>query len=163
MSADQQTESVWDYPRPPALRALNASVEVQLGGQRIAHSDAAFEVLETSHPPTVYLPRGAFVDGALEPVGGRTLCEFKGQAAYFDVLGGDGDQRVRAPRAAWHYPKPVPAFAELVDHVAVMPGAMDACWIDGEAVQAQEGDFYGGWITAKLRGPFKGAPGTRGW
>lgn len=169
MSADQQassppqSESVWDYPRPPALRRLNQTVQIELGGQRIAESDAAYEVLETSHPPTVYLPRSAFVEGALEPVKGRTMCEFKGQAAYFDVVGGEGNGQVRAPRAAWHYPTPVAAFAELKDHVAVMPGAMDACWIAGERVQAQDGDFYGGWITAKLRGPFKGAPGTLGW
>lgn len=169
MSADQQSssqpqsESVWDYPRPPALRRLNATVQIELGGERIAQSDAAYEVLETSHPPTVYLPRSAFVEGALEPVTGRTMCEFKGQAAYFDVVGGEGAQRARAARAAWHYPTPVPAFAQLLDHVAVMPGAMDACFVTGERVQAQDGDFYGGWITSKLRGPFKGAPGTLGW
>ena len=113
MSADQQassppqSESVWDYPRPPALRRLNQTVQIELGGQRIAESDAAYEVLETSHPPTVYLPRSAFVEGALEPVKGRTMCEFKGQAAYFDVVGGEGNGQVRAPRAAWHYPTPV--------------------------------------------------------
>ena len=163
MAAPKAVESVWDYPRPPALRRLNQTVQIELGGRRIAESTAAYEVLETSHPPTVYLPRSAFVEGALEPVKGRTMCEFKGQAAYFDVIGGDGEQQVRASRAAWHYPTPVSAFAELKDHVAVMPGAMDACWVAGELVQAQDGDFYGGWITKKLRGPFKGAPGTLGW
>ncbi|MEA2694295.1 MAG: hypothetical protein QOJ16_3682 [Acidobacteriota bacterium] len=41
--------------------------------------------------------------------------------------------------------------------------AMEACFVDGERVQAQEGDFYGGWITKEIVGPFKGAPGTGGW
>jgi hypothetical protein len=40
---------------------------------------------------------------------------------------------------------------------------MDACYLDDELVTPQEGDFYGGWITSEIAGPFKGAPGTRGW
>jgi len=30
-------------------------------------------------------------------------------------------------------------------------------------VHAQESDFYGGWITSDIEGPFKGGPGTSGW
>jgi hypothetical protein len=40
---------------------------------------------------------------------------------------------------------------------------MEACYVDGERVQAQDGDFYGGWITGGIVGPFKGRPGTVGW
>ena len=152
-------ESVWDYPRPPAVREVRERIEVWFAGERIAHCDTAIQVLETSHPPTYYLPRDAFSPGVLEPVDGSTWCEFKGRAAYFDVVVGDR----RAQRAAWHYPEPVAGYAALVDHVAVMPGVMDRCVVDGEVVVPQEGGFYGGWITSRVTGPFKGAPGTRGW
>ena len=97
--------------------------------------------------------------GALLPAAGSSFCEWKGHAAYLDVVGGG----VTAPRAAWFYPEPVAAFAALRDHVAVYPGRMEACVVGDERVRAQEGDFYGGWITDEVVGPFKGAPGTRGW
>lgn len=152
-------ESVWDFPRPPALRSTDELVEVDFGGRVIASTRAALQVLETSHPPTYYLPRSAFDDGVLVPVEGRTFCEFKGAADYFDVVVGES----RASRAAWHYPHPTKRFEAIVDHVAVMPSLMEQCRVDGEVVRLQEGGFYGGWITSKVSGPFKGAPGTTGW
>lgn len=154
-----RVESVWDYPRPPAVRAVNEHVEVWFGGALVASTRAGLQVLETSHPPTYYLPKAEFRSGTLVPVPGTTFCEFKGHAEYFDVVVGERS----APRAGWHYPDAVGAYAVLRDHVAVMPGAMDRCTVDGEVARAQEGGFYGGWITSRVRGPFKGAPGTRGW
>ena len=130
-----------------------------LGGETIADTTGALRVLETSHPPAFYLPRGDVAPGALVPAAGSSFCEWKGHAAYLDVVGGD----VTAPRAAWFYPEPVAAFAALRDHVAVYPGRMEACFVGDERVRAQEGDFYGGWITDEVVGPFKGAPGTWGW
>ncbi len=47
--------------------------------------------------------------------------------------------------------------------MAPYPGRMDSCEVDGEQVTFQEGDFYGGWITRQIVGPFKGGPGTAGW
>jgi len=152
-------ESVWDYPRPPAVRRCERTVRLELGGVVIAESGRALRVLETSHPPTLYLPLDDVAAGVLAPVAGSSFCEFKGRAVYFDVAAGG---RV-AERAAWHYPEPDPAYAALLGHVSFYPGRMDACWLDDERVQAQDGDFYGGWITADLVGPFKGAPGTLGW
>ena len=152
-------ESVWDYPRPPAVDPSDELVEVQLGGEVVARTRSSLRVLETSHPPTYYLPLDAFVDGALVPVQGSTVCEWKGRAAYFDVVGGG----LRAARAAWTYPEPVATYAVLAGHVAVMPGLVDACLVDGERVRAQEGGFYGGWITDRVVGPFKGGPGSWGW
>jgi len=152
-------ESVWDYPRPPAVEPTDELVEVVLGGEVVAHTRTALRVLETSHPPTYYLPLDAFVDGALVPAPGSTVCEWKGRASYFDVAAGGR----RALRAAWHYPDPVPAYAVLAGHVAVMPALVDACFVDGEQVRAQEGGFYGGWVTDRLVGPFKGGPGSWGW
>lgn len=152
-------ESVWDYPRPPRVEPSSEQVEVVLGGRLVARTSRSLRVLETSHPPAYYLPLEAFADGALVPVRGTTFCEFKGTASYFDVVGG-GET---APRAAWTYRSPSPGYAAIKDQVALMPGAMDRCTVDGEIVQPQEGGFYGGWITTRVVGPFKGSPGTSGW
>jgi len=152
-------ESVWDYPRPPALVRSEEHVEMVLGGEVVAATDLSWRVLETSHPPTYYLPRSAFVAGSLRTARGGSFCEWKGQASYLDVIGGD----VIAARAGWYYPVPTAPFAALVDHVAVYPGLMDRCTVDGEVVRAQPGGFYGGWVTSRVVGPFKGEPGTMGW
>ena len=152
-------DSVWDYPRPPRLERTTHDIEVVLGGQVIAWTRAALRVLETSHPPTYYLPMSGFVEGALRPAGGGSLCEWKGRASYVDILGGDAV----AERAGWFYPSPTSAFAGIVDHVALYPGLMDRCTLDGEVVLAQPGGFYGGWVTSTVAGPFKGSPGTMGW
>ncbi len=152
-------ESVWDYPRPPRLEPTGELVEVVLGGVVVARSTRALRVLETSHPPTYYLPAGDFLPGALRPAAGTSWCEWKGQAAYLDVVGGD----VVAERAGWTYPRPQPPYEALAGHVAVYPGRMDRCTVDGETVRPQPGDFYGGWITSRVAGPFKGEPGTRFW
>lgn len=152
-------ESVWDYPRPPRLEHRDERVVVRLGGEVVADTSHPIRVLETSHPPVYYLPRSSFADGALARAEGRSLCEFKGQAGYLDIRGGGAV----APRAGWFYAEPWAGFTDLIDHVAIYPGAMESCEIDGEIVRAQEGDFYGGWITSSVVGPFKGAPGTMGW
>ena len=152
-------ESVWDYPRPPVIRASDEQIVIVLGGVEICETNTSVRVLETSHPPTYYLPRTAFLDGALVPAGGRSFCEWKGEASYLDVVGGD---KV-ASRAAWYYPSPEPTYAALRGHVAVYAGAMDRCLVDGELVAPQPGGFYGGWITSTVSGPFKGVPGSSGW
>jgi uncharacterized protein (DUF427 family) len=152
-------ESVWDYPRPPRVEPCARRVRVVLGGVTIVDSIAALRVLETSHPPGIYVPPADVTVGALRPVSRRTVCEFKGTAAYFDVAGGD---RV-APAAAWAYRDPRPGVEALRDHLSFYPGPMDRCLLDEEPVTAQAGDFYGGWITADVQGPFKGGRGTLGW
>jgi uncharacterized protein (DUF427 family) len=152
-------ESVWDYPRPPRVEPSHERVEVWLGEVRIAASTRSLRVLETSHPPTYYLPVDDFQPGALLATEGSSWCEFKGRATYFDVHGSDAV----APRAAWSYPTPSPGFERIAGYVAVMPGAMERCTVDGEVVRAQEGGFYGGWITARVVGPFKGGPSSLGW
>ncbi|AQP43588.1 DUF427 domain-containing protein [Tessaracoccus flavus] len=152
-------ESVWDYPRPPTLRRCSLPIEVILGGEIVFRGNESLQVLETSHPPTYYLPRSGFVPGALTPAPGGSFCEWKGAAKYLDVHGGEAT----ASAAAWYYPTPTAGFADLVDHVALYPGAMDACFVDGERVIPQPGGFYGGWITSSVAGPFKGTPGSMGW
>lgn len=158
--------SVWDFPRPPAVEQWHEHVEVLLGGQRVAVTDEAWCVLETSHPPTYYLPRTSFADGVLqESPGGETLCEWKGVATYLDVVVArrEGGDPVVARRAAWTYPAPTPAYAMLRDHVAIYPSLMDSCLVDGQPVRPQPGGFYGGWVTPRVVGPFKGSPGTLAW
>ena len=152
-------ESVWDYPRPPALVACLHRVRVILDGATLADSGRAIRVLETSHPPTFYLPPGDVDMLRLHEVPGSSLCEWKGLASYYDVPGA----RAMRPRVAWTYHEPTPAFRQIADYIAFYPQAMDACYVGEERVQAQEGDFYGGWITSSIRGPFKGGIGTMGW
>lgn len=152
-------ESVWDYPRPPRLERTRAHLVVVLGGVTIADSRDAYRVLETSHPPNYYFPPGDVAGGAVSPSARGSWCEFKGRASYWTVQGGD---RTEAD-AAWSYETPSAAFAPIKDHLAFYAGRMDACFVDGERVTPQPGAFYGGWITAAVAGPFKGAPGSRGW
>jgi uncharacterized protein (DUF427 family) len=151
--------SVWDHPRPPVLVADPRTVLVRFGGV-VCRTSAALTVLETSHPPTWYLPVADFAPGSLRPAPGGSVCEWKGRAAYLDLVSPDG--RV-APAAAWTYPSPAPAFAALADHVALYAAAADEVTVAGEVVRAQPGGFYGGWVTDDVVGPFKGGPGSTGW
>jgi uncharacterized protein (DUF427 family) len=154
-------ESVWDYPRPPRLARTDAHVVVEFGGGTIADTRHAWRVLETSHPPVFALPRDDIGEGVLQANPRRTVCEFKGLAAYFDVVGLDGSV---ALAAAWTYPDPTAGYEPLADLVSFYPGQMDRCLVDDEEVQAVQGDFYGGWVTAAVVGPFKGAePGSARW
>ena len=151
-------ESVWDYPRPPRLERVGQRLRVVLGGITVADTTDGWRVLETSHPPTYYLPRDAFTCAA-DPARGASLCEWKGAARFWTLSAGG---RV-AEAVAWSYPNPTPAFAPIRDHLALYAGRVDACFVGDEQVTPQPGGFYGGWITANLTGPFKGAPGTMGW
>ncbi|MGW1728082.1 DUF427 domain-containing protein [Streptomyces sp. NPDC002306] len=152
-------ESVWDYPRPPALRRDPRRIVVECDGETIADTAAALKILETSHPPVFYVPPGDVRTDLLRPASRRTWCEWKGSARYWDIVVGC-DIR---PLAAWSYPAPRPPYEELVDHFAFYAGRVDSCVVDGYTVQPQEGDFYGGWITPEVRGPFKGGAHTLGW
>ena len=153
-------ESVWDYPRPPATDASGEHVLVEVAGRTLADTHDPVRVLETSHPPTYYLPRDDVDMALLRPNPRRTLCEFKGQAVYFDLV--VGDRVVEA--AAWSYPDPTPRFEAIRGHIALYPQAADRITVDGEEVRAVQGDFYGGWVTSRVVGPFKGeVVGSRFW
>ncbi|MDX1520651.1 MAG: DUF427 domain-containing protein, partial [Anaerolineae bacterium] len=149
----------WDYPRPPRLEDSTKHIQIVFNGITIADTRRAKRVLETSHPPVYYIPPEDIALEYLTPTSRASWCEWKGQAAYYTVT--VGDQQV--PNGAWYYPSPTASFATLKNYVAFYPGQMDACYVNGELVQSQEGDFYGGWITKEIVGPFKGAAGTRGW
>ncbi|HET8859616.1 DUF427 domain-containing protein [Marivirga sp.] len=152
-------ESVWDYPRPPAVEAVTEHLRIVFNGEVIADTNKSFRVLETSHPPTYYLPISCFKKGTLIEGTHSTICEFKGVSFYYDIK---HSEKV-ALNAAWGYPTPKGKFSVIKDHVAVYAHRMDACYVGDEKVSPQEGDFYGGWITSKVVGPFKGIEGSWGW
>jgi uncharacterized protein (DUF427 family) len=152
-------ENVWDYPRPPALEPVAKPIRIIFAGIVIAETEAAFRVLETSHPPVYYLPPDGFIANSLVAASGSSFCEWKGTAVYWTIQAGGRS----ALAAGWSYPSPTPRFLPIRDHVAVYAGKMDACFVGDEQVTPQPGGFYGGWITSDLTGPFKGVPGSRGW
>ena len=153
-------ESVWDYPRPPRVAACSDDVRVLVAGQEIANSQRTYRVLETSHPPVYYLPPEDINMELLERAAGkRSFCEWKGSAAYWNFKG--IDQNITS--IAWSYPDPSERFLPIKEYLAFYPSKVDEAYVNGERVQAQEGDFYGGWITDKIVGPFKGGAGTWGW
>lgn len=152
-------ESVWDYPRPPKLEPTKKHLKIVFGGETIAETNLAFRVLETSHPPVYYFPPEDVRIKFLTLNSNSSFCEWKGRAGYYAIeVGGK-----RIQNAAWFYAHPTNNFAEIKNHIAFYPSKMDACWVDGELVKTQAGDFYGGWITKDIVGPFKGGAGTWGW
>ena len=153
-------ESVWDYPRPPRLEPTAARVRVVHGGHVVADTRRALRVLETSQPPAFYLPPDDVDLDVLAPSATRTFCEWKGSASYVDL---EVPGTARVADAAWRYDQPTPAFAAIAGFLAFYAQRVDACFVDDEQVQANAGDFYGGWITSKVVGPFKGGAGTWGW
>jgi len=151
-------ESVWDYPRPPAVMPERRALRVFASGREIANTKRALRVLETASPPTFYLPPDDVRREALEPAAGRSRCEWKGEARYW-TLRLDG---LSIERVAWSYPDPFPGFEPIRDWLVFYPGELD-CFVGAERATAQPGGLYGGWVTAALVGPWKGEPGTESW
>lgn len=152
-------ESVWDYPRPPIAVATHDRVRVVHHGITIADTTRAIRVLETSQPPAFYLPKDDIAMEHLRRTASTTQCEWKGAATYWSLDIGDSS----VPDAAWSYEAPVPAFATIAGHLAFYARKVDECWVGDERVVANPGSFYGGWITSRVVGPFKGDPGTSHW
>ena len=152
-------ESVWDYPRPPKLELTRKTIEIYFNNVMVARTNAAYRVLETSHPPNYYLPLADINSDYLEDSEWMTSCEFKGQGSYYHLK--VGNQKIE--NAAWYYDNPTPAFAAIKGYPAFYANKMDRCLVDGVEVTPQPGEFYGGWITPEIVGPFKGGPGTMGW
>ncbi|MFU8794156.1 MAG: DUF427 domain-containing protein [Dethiobacteria bacterium] len=156
---DRPEESVWDYPRPPRVEAFSGLIEVHHGGLVLAKSHRTYRALETSHPPVFYIPPADIEMEMLVKTAKTSMCEFKGMAIYYDLV----LPEMQVESVAWSYENPRRGFEEIKDHLAFYPSKVDACYVDGEKVKPQEGDFYGGWITKNIKGPFKGGPGTWGW
>lgn len=88
-------------------------VRAQWNGAVIAESDATV-VVEGNH----YFPPDAVNREFLRVSDDHTTCAWKGVASYYDVVV-DGDVNAGA---AWYYPSPKPAAAEITDHVAFWRG-----------------------------------------
>lgn len=152
-------ESVWDYPRPPRLEPCDRQLIILFNGITLADTRYSHRILETSHPPTYYIPAENVQLQYCIPEPRQSFCEWKGVAHYYSIQ--VGDRRIN--HAAWYYPNPTPSFAPIAGAIAFYAEPMDACYVDGELVQPQPGNFYGGWVTSSIVGPFKGIPGSWGW
>jgi uncharacterized protein (DUF427 family) len=153
-------ESAWDYPRPPRLEDSTKHIQVSCNGVVIADTRRAKRILETSHPPVYYIPtEDVQLEQYFKPTSRSSFCEWKGAASYYTIIVGNKT----IADGAWYYRHPTHPYAVIAGYIAFYPGKMEACYVDGEKVQAQEGDFYGGWITRDIVGPFKGGAGTTGW
>jgi len=155
----QGRESVWDYPRPPRLEKVSDVLRVRFKGETIAETGSGCRVLETSHPPVYYFPMGNVRTEFLVAANDRSFCEFKGTARYWHL----NVHGIRSERAAWSYPEPTKPFRGIRGFIAFYASRVDECWVGNERARPQEGDFYGGWITSKIVGPFKGGPETFDW
>jgi uncharacterized protein (DUF427 family) len=152
-------ESVWSYPRPAIAESCGRHIRIVHRGIVIAETRQAVRTLETSHPPSYYIPPGDVAPDILRQSANRSFCEWKGAASYFDVVvAGETLHDV-----AWSYANPSVTFISLRDHIAFYARPVDLCTVDGETVTPQPGDFYGGWVTSHVAGPFKGIPGSRFW
>ncbi len=151
-------ESVWDYPRPPAILVDRRRIEVRLEDLVIADSRQNYRILETASPPTFYIPPHSVRIQLLEPCPGSSVCEWKGVAHYWTLK-----DRPSLPQSmGWSYPGPNPPFEAIADYFSFYPALVE-CFVDGERVRPQPGEFYGGWVTNEIIGPFKGDPGTLQW
>ena len=148
-------ESVWDYPRPPRLEPSGGTVVVVFGGEVVADSRRAVRVLETSHPPGYYIPADDWRPGALVPADGCEHLRVEGRRPLLRRRRG----RCRGARCRLGLPAPEPALAAAIAGcVSVYPGRMDRCEVDGVAVTAQDGGFYGGWVTVTSSARSRAAP-----
>lgn len=152
-------ESVWDYPRPPRVEVVVERICVYFADRILAESVNAYRVIETASPPVYYLPANDVRMEYLEPSNHSSLCEWKGLARYWSVR---VDPQL-AHDVAWSYAKPDAGFEAIRDCIAFYAGKMDACYVGEHRVRPQPGDYYGGWVTANVLGPFKGEPGTEAW
>jgi uncharacterized protein (DUF427 family) len=152
-------ESVWSYPRPAIAERTDAHVRIEHAGKVLVDTNASVRTLETSHPPSYYIPLQGIAPGILSRAPGTSFCEWKGGAVYWNVVLRD----IVLPGVGWSYPAPSRPFGDLRDHVAFYAERFDLCSVNGERARPQPGGFYGGWITSKVVGPFKGGSGTRGW
>lgn len=152
-------ESVWDYPRPPTLEPLTQHLEVIFAGITVARTTQALRVIETAGAPVYYFPPDDVRMDLLSRSEQTSFCEWKGTARYWSLSAGGRS----AEDAAWSYPEPDEGFGTIADYIAFYPAKMDTCMIDGESAKPQPGGFYGGWITKRILGPYKGAPGSENW
>ena len=152
-------ESVWDYPRPPRIEAVPERLRVIVGGEVLAETTRGLRVLETAGAPVYYFPRADIRLDRLVDSPHASFCEWKGAASYLTYT--HGDRRIE--NIGWAYPQPSTGYGEIAGHVAFYAGRVDEAWVGEERATPQPGRFYGGWVTSRIVGPFKGEPGSSAW
>jgi uncharacterized protein (DUF427 family) len=152
-------ESAWDYPRPPRVERAPERIRVVVGGIALADTHDALRVLETAGAPVYYVPPADVRTDLLVRTEHSSFCEWKGEASYWSIV--LPDRTIQ--NAAWTYENPEPGYEIIRDHLAFYAWLVDEAWVGDELATPQPGRFYGGWITSKVLGPFKGDPGTFGW
>jgi len=135
-------ENVWDILRPTICEPFNGSLMVVVSGKVIVKTDRGFRSLETSHPPIKYIPPDEINLDALLCNKRATLCEWKGKASYFNFKVSNRN----ITDIAWTYTYPTPRFRKIKNYLSFYASKVDARYVNGETVFAQNGDFYGGWI-----------------
>ena len=152
-------ESVWHYPRPPVAEPVARRIRIIHQDVILADTSAGVRTLETSHPPTYYIPQADIAMSHLAMTDRTSFCEWKGHAVYWTItIAGSVFHDT-----GWSYPSPTSDFAVLRDHVAFYAAPFDQCLVDDIVAIPQSGGFYGGWITPDVVGPFKGGPGSNFW
>lgn len=153
-------ESVWDYPRPPRVEPVPEVVRVVVGSDVLAETRRGLRVLETAGPPVYYVPRADVRMDRLAASLHTSYCEWKGPATYWSYDDGAGR---RIENIGWSYEGPLPGYEAIAGYLAFYAGRVDEAWVGDELATPQPGRFYGGWVTSRIVGPFKGDPGTSGW
>ncbi|KAL0937850.1 uncharacterized protein CTRU02_207581 [Colletotrichum truncatum] len=159
--AARATMNVQRFPRPPLLEKTSRHLKIIWYGQVVADTRDAYWVLETHHPPTYYIPPTA-IRCFLTPTRRSTYCEWKGTATYYSI-GAPQTASVREAQVVkdriWSYESPSAGFEAIKGYMSFYAGPWD-CYVDGELVEPQPGDFYGGWVTSDIKGIIKGAQGN---
>ncbi len=152
-------ESVWDYPRPPRVESVPERLRVIVDGEVLAETTAGFRVLETAGAPVYYFPEPDVRLDRLVASRHTSWCEWKGGASY--VTYEHGGRRI--DNIGWRYATPSPGYEQIAGAIAFYAGRVDEAWVGDERATPQPGNFYGGWVTSRIVGPFKGGPGSTGW
>lgn len=152
-------ESVWDYPERPTIERVTTRLQVWFAGVSIADTVQGLRVLQIASPPVYYFSPEDVATAFLSPMLHTTQCEWKGIATYWNI-----SVRGRCQEAlGWSYADPEAGYERLKGYFGFYARIADTCHVGLEKAQPQPGDYYGGWITSNIVGPFKGALGTQLW
>jgi len=113
-----EDEETFGHARHPYLRVdlrdSSRRVQVSVGGKTIADTTRATILFETGLPPRYYIPVDDISGEYLQPVTTHTICPYKGEASYYDVVV-DGK---RVEDAAWYYPTPERMLESIMGKLA---------------------------------------------
>ena len=156
-------ESVWDFPRPPAVEDVVECLSVEFAGRTIARTTAGKRIIETAGAPVYCFPPADVAMDTLIPNGHVTVCEWKGAATYFDLV----VDRRRSADAAYTYPDPLDdlgcGYTSVAGWIVFYAQRVDAVFVGHERAEPQPGGYYAGWVTKRVVGPIKGEPGSQSW